>query len=366
MFPLFYSNIYNTFTIQNFQLNSPLEIKVKDQFLSFADPQNLVDFFPSGGERQTWVIEKDEDSFYIKTSVDRWDSAKYLGSPNKNDQVFLYTSKTRFTKWNVQKIVDDKYRIDYIGDKFDPRDVNIVVARYKENVDWVLPYDDIAIIYNKGPSDLPFFSNSFNIDNVGREGHTYLHHIATRYTELANRTLFLQADWFPHNETILYGIDNYDKHLPVQPMGLVYLRSINVPPKEIEIKVTRRTHYGFKYSVMNVNGDHDYIGENYFYDWGVKANIETYKKENPRTSRISLFDSFLYYSKFPRTLNPLPTNYVPFTFCALFSVCKNNILLYNHEDYMNIIKELIRLNPQGGTNGYVLERLWLWLFQYRE
>ena len=195
MFPIFYSNVYNTFKIRNFELNVPLEIKMNDQFLSFAYPKNLVDFFPSGGERQIWIIEKNGDFFYIKTPVDRWDSAKYLGSPNQNNQVFLYTSKTRFTRWNVKHINDDQYKIDYVGDKFDSRDVNIIVARYKENIDWVLPYNDIAIVYNKGPSDLPFFSNLFNIDNVGREGHTYLHHIVSRYNVLANRTLFLQADW---------------------------------------------------------------------------------------------------------------------------------------------------------------------------
>jgi hypothetical protein len=367
MFPIFYSNVYNIFEIPNFQLNTLLQLKVNDKFLSIHEKKNLVDLFTyDESEKQKWIIEKDDDSFYIRTAFNRWDSAKYLGSPNENNQVFLYTSKNRFTRWNIQKISDHEYSINYTGDKFDRNEVNIVIARYNENLDWALPYNDIAFIYNKGDDNVPNFSNRVNVKNIGREGHTYLYHILNRYCELSNRTIFLQADWFPHNETILYGIDNYEKHLPVQPMGLVYLRDKSIPPSHIEQKFTKRTNYGFKYLTVPVTGDHDYVGDAYFYDWGVKHNIKTYKKENPLTSRISLFDSFLYYSKFPRNLNPLHTACVESTFCALFSVRKEDIWLYNHEVYLNITKELLRLNPQGGTNGYVLERLWLWLFQYRE
>jgi hypothetical protein len=368
MFPIFYSDQYNIFTIPDFNLDKPLQIKINDKYLSIAGTKNLVDFFNFDDEsgKQKWIIEKDGDSFYIRTAFQRWDSAKYLGSPNKNNRVFLYTTKNRFTRWNVQHMVDDQFRIEYVGDKFDSRDINIVIARYNENLDWAFPYNDIAIVYNKGDNNIPDFLKRINIQNVGREGHTYLYHILNNYCELSSRTIFLQADWFPHNETILYGIDNYDKHLPVQPMGLVYLRDKAIPPLHIEQKFTRHTYYGFKYMTIHVTGDQDYVGDAYFLDRGVIGNMLNYKKENPKTALISNFDSFLYYSKFPRNLNPLPTTCVPFTFCALFSVRKEDIWLYNHEAYLNITKELVRLNPQGGTNGYVLERLWLWLFQYRE
>jgi hypothetical protein len=368
MFPIFYSNIYNRFTLPDVKLYGPLQLKINNTFLSIHESKNLVDLFIFDNEcgKQKWIIEKDGDYFYIRTAFNRWDSAKYLGSPNQNNQVFLYTTKNRFTRWNIKHIDNDEYSIDYTGDKFDYKDINIVISRYNENLDWVLPYNDISIIYNKGDNNIPYFSNKFDIQNIGREGHTYLYHILNQYCHLSNRTIFLQADWFPHNETILYGIDNYDKHLPVQPMGLVYLRDKAIPPLHIEQKFTKYTHYGFKYMTLNVTGDQDYAGESYFLDTGVKNNILNYKLENPKTSMISIFDSFLYYSKFPRQLNPLTTTCVPFTFCALFSVRKEDIWLYNHEVYLNITKELLRLNRQGGMNGYVLERLWLWLFQYRE
>ena len=365
-FPIFFSNIYETFTIPQFTLNKPIRIKIRDNFLSCSQNENLVDFFErdDNSGRQKWIIELVDNYFYIKTSTPREDFAKYLGCPNKNNQVFLYTSKTTFTRWNIKVLEDNFYKITYAGEKFDRNKINLVIARYKENVKWALPYNDITIIYNKGVDDIKDFLRVQSVTNVGREGHTYLYHIVQNYNNLSERTVFLQGDWFAHNETILYGIDNYEKHLPVQPMGLVYLRKFNIPPVEIERRITKKTDYGLNYLVINVTGDHDYAGDHYFYDEGVKHNIRQYKIENPRTRQISLFDSFLIFSRFPRHLNPLPTNHVPSSFSGLFSVHKNNILLYNKDAYVNLIKELLRINPQGGVNGYVLERLWLWIFQY--
>jgi hypothetical protein len=66
----------------------------------------------------------------------------------------------------------------------------IVVARYNEDVSWAegLP----AIIYNKGT---PLFTSAVqrHLPNVGRESHTYLHHITTYWDQLADMTLFTQG-----------------------------------------------------------------------------------------------------------------------------------------------------------------------------
>jgi hypothetical protein len=70
----------------------------------------------------------------------------------------------------------------------------IVVARYNENIEWLIPFKDIAIIYNKGNKDI--ILNNFNtvyLDNIGRESHTYLYHIINNYDNLANKTIFFQG-----------------------------------------------------------------------------------------------------------------------------------------------------------------------------
>jgi hypothetical protein len=52
-----------------------------------------------------------------------------------------------------------------------------------------------VIIYNKGdlqPGTIP-------LPNVGREAHTYLHHIVTEYERLADMTAFCQGSPYPHS-----------------------------------------------------------------------------------------------------------------------------------------------------------------------
>ncbi len=71
--------------------------------------------------------------------------------------------------------------------------VQIAVARYREDVSWLARLAYPAIVYDKSgaPADHP-------LPNIGRETHTYLVHILDRYGALADYTVFLQGDPFPH------------------------------------------------------------------------------------------------------------------------------------------------------------------------
>ena len=68
----------------------------------------------------------------------------------------------------------------------------LILARYNEKVHWVknLPPDIEVIIYNKGRHE------GNNLPNIGREAHTYLHHLCNG--KLADRMVFAQADPFYH------------------------------------------------------------------------------------------------------------------------------------------------------------------------
>lgn len=74
--------------------------------------------------------------------------------------------------------------------------VDIIVARYNEDLSWTLEYPFSQfkyIIYNKGKND--YFEkknvkNIINIPNVGRCDHTYLYHIITNYENLADVNVF--------------------------------------------------------------------------------------------------------------------------------------------------------------------------------
>jgi len=86
-----------------------------------------------------------------------------------------------------------------VGEKVNPTSVEMVVARYNEPLEWLseAPFNRYPIsIYNKGSNE-NFFKTSpmvrrvVPLKNVGREGHTYLHHIVENYDRLAEVTLFL-------------------------------------------------------------------------------------------------------------------------------------------------------------------------------
>lgn len=78
---------------------------------------------------------------------------------------------------------------------------DLVVARFDEDVRWVadvaraLGTDVRVFVYNKGPAEtLPWATR---LPNVGREAHTFLHHIATMHAEYASSpgrsVVFLQG-----------------------------------------------------------------------------------------------------------------------------------------------------------------------------
>lgn len=80
--------------------------------------------------------------------------------------------------------------------------LTIVISRFNEPLDWVpklIPSSFLkasstrVICYNKGgPMDAyPFIHHVRSLPNVGREGHTYLHHIISEYSTLSDLTLFL-------------------------------------------------------------------------------------------------------------------------------------------------------------------------------
>jgi len=65
-----------------------------------------------------------------------------------------------------------------------------VIAKYAEDISWTTNLECPVIIYDKfQDKDLP---------NIGRDLHTYAHHVATRYDNLAELTFFLQGNPFDH------------------------------------------------------------------------------------------------------------------------------------------------------------------------
>jgi hypothetical protein len=354
------SDKHISFVIDSIQLNKPLVLISEQKYLTCDPIKNIVSFSDKylDDNSQKWIIEQpdpNQDVFYIKTTLNRGDFTCYLGSPNKDGNVYLYTSKTLYTQWVIRPTGNMSFDIKYIGERFDNTKLTLVIARYKEDIQWALPYNDIAIVYNKGEPNLTGFVNIVKIDNIGREGHTYLHHIIKNYSNLSDRVIFCQGNPFDHNETILYGLDNADKHMDVQPLGLVWLRRCNIPPQKVEDKYKTITDYGLNYMLIDIDGD---CNTSEFFDKGIMdLNVNCRKDYNaPEFKNISILEGFLKRCNF---VSEKPVDKIPFTYSGLFSVSKSKITKHGIKTYKDILIEMIT----NGINGYLLERLWMYIFQ---
>jgi len=84
---------------------------------------------------------------------------------------------------------------------------DLVIARHEEDLRWMrrVPKEIRITVYNKGntpalPEGFPKRSGLTvtSLPNVGREAHTYLTHLITRYEDLPHATVFCQGHPFDH------------------------------------------------------------------------------------------------------------------------------------------------------------------------
>lgn len=363
------TNIHKNLIIYHFRTNVLTNIYYKDNdkllYLSCNKNNTEVGFVDAddGNGCQKWYIEsddEDDDIFYIKTAFYHpTNSVKYLGCPNQSGLTYLYTSKNRYTEWRLTRKDGPNFEIVYNGEKFDKNKINVVVARFAEDVTWTRAYADIVTIYNKGANNHPALQDAIRLENVGREGHTYLHHIIENYDGLSEQTVFLQADPFIHNPTILCGIDNHFLLDDVQSLGLYYVKTQNLPPIQYAEENKIITDYGLEYLKIRANGDlisPDFIDQGMI-DLRINADND-YKGVRFQSKPVT--EGFLNRAIFPvkKSLDA-----VVFSFSGLFAIHRPRILNYSKIVYQGLIEELISKNPQGGVNGYILEKLWLYIFE---
>lgn len=89
------------------------------------------------------------------------------------------------------------HAIPWVTDK----SVELVVSHYADKLDWLKAIEGkVGIrVYSKNPSACPRLPvGPTGLPNVGVNIHTFLHHIASRYDDLADWTVFTQDNPFPH------------------------------------------------------------------------------------------------------------------------------------------------------------------------
>jgi len=100
-----------------------------------------------------------------------------------------------------------------------PAELQLVVAHYREDLSWLDDFRMLAVtIYSKGGS------GEHLLPNVGREAHTYLHHIIENYDRLADVTVFLQGDPRDHVPDLfekIWSLDSNTRYRELSELMLV-------------------------------------------------------------------------------------------------------------------------------------------------
>ncbi|XP_038074889.1 uncharacterized protein LOC119742791 isoform X1 [Patiria miniata] len=204
------------------------------------------------------------------------------------------------------------------------KDYEIVVAHYDESLDWVKSYADHAHVYHKGTNtSAPFEMYAWEkLPNVGREGHTYLHHIITHYNNLPNVTIFLQAAFrfhrgFCHRNPLRY-ISSARAGIPC------------IHPDELVVR-----------------------------KWGKLKHVANFKQDRKAgLMRVTA----LTFGEFYRVLfgAPPPKDGMPHCYCGCFGATREMIRKHPLHVYQKAIAFMNdHSNPE---EGHYIERLWYWMF----
>lgn len=227
--------------------------------------------------------------------------------------------------------------------------LSVIIARYNEDLSWLVHFRDLSVdydirfyVYDKSGVDatttlLPNLDFADHIEchplpNIGRESHTYLHHILERYDDLQqisdNYMIFLQGNISDH----MHGLDHAQ-----------FLRRL----------VDEAAQNGASTTGCVVECD--------LQDF--RPGHPTNNPDDQRSDKLR----HVMENASPRPLGPwyqmvmdapLP-NSVPWWHAALFCIRSDRIALRTKATYELIFSHLQTRNPEVT---HYLERMWLLIF----
>lgn len=193
--------------------------------------------------------------------------------------------------------------------------MQFVVSRFKEDIEWTNDLSNV-VIYNKGES-LPKKYNEIKLDNVGREAHTYYHHIYNNYDNLADYTIFLQGDPFDHCVNLINKVNEF-RNMINKP-NFIFLSDLIYPT---DLSIEQMYDHNNKLCHLPIQKVYNYLYNVY-----------------------QIYNISFHYGV-----------------GAQFIVSKERIREKPREFYLKLIKILDYTNSP--IEGYVLERLHGYIFKY--
>jgi hypothetical protein len=203
--------------------------------------------------------------------------------------------------------------------------LDVVVAHYKENLDWLrdLKHDLIGNVFVYTKSDLECdlslsekTCHSY-LTNVGRESHTYIWHCVNRWDELKSSDFIFFVQGSPHG---------------MQARNI--LDWINIISKE-NLDYTHNFRMSNPYEFLSSGRCHNWAGET----TSAGCDVKEWCNKNVRKDIPSV---------------------IPIFWNACFGVSTKLILSSPISRYVNLIQnELSTINPECG---HYCERLWYYIF----
>jgi len=234
----------------------------------------------------------------------------------------------------------------------------MVIARYNEDIAWLLPFKDIVIIYNKG-NYIELLNNfhTINLKNYGRESHTYLYHIITNYDNLSDKIIFFQGKIHDHH---ILDIEDYFKKNDF----IAKLNNINIDFLKTKIKHTGKWK-------KEINSGNMKLSLFTPYDWitkiiGIDVNIEISKivwganfsisKEMILSKPKIFYENILRYIDYH--MNPEEGHFLERSWYIIFH---SNIILKKKIGYINIEYNKIKNILDNIIHNY--EEIHIWNFR---
>ena len=203
---------------------------------------------------------------------------------------------------------------------------NLIIARYDEDLRWLKKYKNWKItVYNKGEklTDNKFLK-VINLENKGRESHTWLYHIVKNYNNLDDINIFLQGK--------------------IDDLGCMAFKNPNEYCKSIN-------KYGFTVKRYGLLGP---------LHWKNNVGIEKDKRYKKNWEEGKISKSEIGFRRFAKSIFPNIPIFVATSYGGCFALKKEVILKYDIEFYEHLLKILSsHTNP---IEGHYMERLWCYMF----
>ena len=285
----------------------------------------------------------------------------------------------------------------------DKRDHLLVVSRYDERLDWIselleeTPWIKNVLVINKGePIQAPLPEDKVIIRdarNVGREGETLLHYIIQDYDRLPESLWFLQGDPFTHQPQVksLFNpevVALYNQTF--QPLTMQFAEYARIPESLLAAEETQlngmvRQLYlqsetgGIKFATGLDEDDAIASSLGVLGFTNILNEMQLEHHVRLRTQTVRAICTYLNMSP-PEKGDML----LPYTMSAMFAVSGKTIKRHPKQFYENVRRwllyedrtgqEQVQNAPsgngvdtcnylrQGGKRGYLLERLWQFMF----